>query len=150
MSKIALYLLGQPRLEVDGALVAVNTRKAIALIAYLAVTGQNHSREALDALLWPDSTPRKARAALRTTLSILKKVLNGEWLVAERKTVGLDDTTDVWVDVVQFRHLLAESRGDDCARQLDPLSRAVELYQGDFMAGFSLRDSVYFDEWQFF
>jgi serine/threonine protein kinase/DNA-binding SARP family transcriptional activator len=93
VSKIALYLLGQPRLEVDGALVAVNTRKAIALIAYLAVTGQNHSREALDALLWPDSTPRKARAALRTTLSILKKALNDEWQFFQAEALRRDLAT---------------------------------------------------------
>ena len=33
---------------------------------------------------------------------------------------------------------------------LDPLQAAVALYRGDFLAGFSLRDSVVFDDWQRF
>ena len=39
MTTYALHLLGPPRLEVDGAIVRVGRRKAMALLAYLAVTG---------------------------------------------------------------------------------------------------------------
>ena len=31
-----------------------------------------------------------------------------------------------------------------------PLRRAADLYRGDFMAGFTLRDSANFDDWQFY
>ena len=37
-----------------------------------------------------------------------------------------------------------------CARCIAPLTRAVDAYRDDFLAGFSLRDSVNFDDWQFF
>ena len=37
-----------------------------------------------------------------------------------------------------------------CAECLPPLTEAVELYRDDFMAGFGLRDSAAFDDWQFF
>jgi predicted ATPase len=37
-----------------------------------------------------------------------------------------------------------------CPECLALLEEAVELYQDDFMAGFTLRDSPDFDEWQFF
>jgi len=33
---------------------------------------------------------------------------------------------------------------------VQPLEQAAAFYRGDFMAGFSLRDSAAFDEWQFF
>ena len=33
---------------------------------------------------------------------------------------------------------------------MEPLTRAVALYRDDFLAGFTLRDSVNFDDWQFF
>ncbi len=36
MSRLALSLLGPPRIERDGMFIDVDTRKAIALIAYLA------------------------------------------------------------------------------------------------------------------
>ena len=40
MSRLAIYLLGSPRIERDTMLIDVDTRKAIALIAYLAVSQQ--------------------------------------------------------------------------------------------------------------
>ena len=55
-----------------------------------------------------------------------------------------------------FRQALAGCRNhghaqaDVCPRCLEPLNAAVELYRDDFLAGFSLRDSAAFDEWQFF
>ena len=54
MSRLALHFLGPPRIELDGAPTQIGRRKAVALLAYLAVTGRTHRRESLAALLWPD------------------------------------------------------------------------------------------------
>ena len=54
MSELALFLMGSPRIERDGIVLNVDTRKATALIAYLAVTKQPQSRDSLAALLWPE------------------------------------------------------------------------------------------------
>ncbi len=70
---LRLLLLGPPQIERDGVPLEVDTRKAIALIAYLAVTGQVHSREALAALLWPEYEQDRAYANLRRTLWSLNK-----------------------------------------------------------------------------
>jgi DNA-binding SARP family transcriptional activator len=80
MSQLALFLLGAPRLERDGAPLQVERRKAMALLAYLAVTGRAHSREALAALFWPEHDQARARAALRRTLSSLNVALGAAWL----------------------------------------------------------------------
>ena len=155
MPRLKLFLLGTPRVELDGASVEVDTRKAIALIAYLAVTGQPHSRDALAALLWPDYDQTHARATLRRTLSALNKALGGAWLDAGRETVSLS-REDLWMDVAEFGARVAEcvrhaAPGDEaCKACLGPLSEAAGLYRGDFMAGFTLRDSPNFDDWQFF
>ena len=63
LGAINFYLLGSPRLERDGRLVQVDTRKAIALLAYLVITGKQHSRDTMAALLWPDYSQSNARAA---------------------------------------------------------------------------------------
>jgi DNA-binding SARP family transcriptional activator len=47
MSRLALFLLGPPRIECNGEPVEIRRRKAMALIIYLAVTGRSHSRDAL-------------------------------------------------------------------------------------------------------
>jgi len=75
MSRLALFLLGPPRIERDGVLVDVDTRKAIALLAYLAITRQQQSRDTLATLLWPEYDQTHARATLRRTLSVLNKAL---------------------------------------------------------------------------
>jgi DNA-binding SARP family transcriptional activator/predicted ATPase len=161
MARIALFLLGPPRLERDGVPLQFDTRKILALAAYLAVSsrgaeGRRISRESLIALLWPELEPDRARAILRRNLSLLRSALQGEWLVTDRQTAGIDPEADFWLDVDHFTRLVhtgeghGHSRDQDCPRCLEALTQAVALYQGDFLEGFSLRDSLAFDDWQFF
>ena len=104
-----LSLLGAPRIEHDGAELEVDTRKAIALLAYLAVTRRRHARDSLAGLLWPEYNQTRARAALRRTLSSLGAARAAGWLVADRESVDLV-RDEVWVDVDRFHALLAECR----------------------------------------
>ncbi len=156
MSNLRIYLFGSPVIELDGEPIQVDTRKAIAMFAYLAVTGVGHSRDHLATLLWPEYDQSRSRAALRRTLSPLKKALGEGWLLVDRDTVALDPAREPWLDVGEFRRLIAEATAHEQAREipcpacLDRLSQAVELYQSDFLAGFTLRDSPSFDDWQFF
>src|SRR6476660_4495494 len=89
MSHLTLSLLGHPRIEIDSSEITVDTRKAVALIAYLALTGQRQSRDTIAALLWPEYSQANARAALRRSLSTLNKALGGEHLISERESLGL-------------------------------------------------------------
>ncbi len=141
MSLLKLYFLGPPRLELNGKLVEPDTRKAIALVAYLALTGERYDRDALAALLWPELDGSRARAALRRTLSALKAAVGEAPLYATRTVIGLNPEA-TWCDVLAFRDLL---EGDPSDGELE---QAVDLYRDDFLAGFSLRDSLSFDDWQ--
>jgi predicted ATPase/DNA-binding SARP family transcriptional activator len=153
--RTTISLLGAPRIERDGAPVEVDTRKATALAAYLAVTRRGHTRDALAGLLWPEYNQSRARAALRRTLSSLGKARQEGWLLADRENVDLAHDA-IGVDVVRFEDLLAACKlhghpeSEVCPECLPPLTEAAELYGGEFMAGFGLRDSVAFDDWQFF
>jgi DNA-binding SARP family transcriptional activator len=155
MADTEITLLGAPRILHAGVPVEVDTRKAIALVAYLAVTGRRHTRDALSGLLWPEYGQTRARAALRRTLSSLKAARAEGWLVADREGVELDRGS-VLVDVDRFHGLLAACRAhghaasEVCPECLPPLEKAVGLYRDDFMSGFGLRDSAAFDDWQFF
>jgi len=79
-SRLLVHLFGPPRMERDGRPVAPDTRKAIGMLAYLALTGQAQARDRLAALLWPEADPERARGALRRTLSALRGVLGGKHL----------------------------------------------------------------------
>ena len=136
---LSLALLGPPVVRRDGAPVTFDTRKATALLALLAVTGREHSREQLADLLWPEADSAKGRASLRRTLSVTAAVM-GDGLVISRAAVALDPAL-VRVDVREFESLIGRP---DAAS----LERAAQLYRDDFLAGFTLRGCPEFEEWQ--
>jgi predicted ATPase/DNA-binding SARP family transcriptional activator len=149
-----LYLLGAPRLKLDGSHIRIERRKALALLAYLAVTRQPHTRETLAALLWPEYETSSAFAYLRRELWTLHEAL-GDRVVSDRETIALDtDPAQVWLDVHQFERSLAETTThghpakEVCLRCVEPLTEAAYLYRDRFLAGFSLKDSAPFEEWQ--
>ncbi|MDQ6649079.1 MAG: AAA family ATPase, partial [Actinomycetota bacterium] len=147
-----LTLLGTPVVERNGVRVSFDTRKATALLAYLAITGHPHSRDVLTALLWPEADRDRSRGALRRTLSVLNTATGGDCLVLDRQAVGLR-ADSVTVDVAEFERLAGDlghghPAGKVCPRCVPVLSTAAALYGDDFLAGFALRDSPEFDEWQ--
>src|SRR5262249_41737300 len=77
MSPLTLRLLGGFDAQADpGGPLAIPTRKAQALLAYLAQTaGQAHPRDRLATLLWGEMPPGPARNALRQALFVLRKAL---------------------------------------------------------------------------
>ncbi len=156
MPELKLFLLGYPQVELDGSTVELDTRKTLALLAYLAIEAKLFSREALAAMLWPDNEPKSAYHNLRRSLWTLNKRLGQEWLEADRTSVRLNSEIGVWIDAAAFRDHIHESdrhahAGDElCPACLLNLGAAVDLYRGGFMEGFTLPDSPAFDEWQFF
>ncbi|HSK97077.1 MAG TPA: hypothetical protein VK891_10710, partial [Euzebyales bacterium] len=105
MQELALRLLGPPSIEVDGAPLRVDTRKAVALLAYIALEGPQR-RESLSSLLWPESNDGRARAALRRTLSVLNRGLGNRWLDSDRALIGLSGD-GWWCDVNEFLDVAA-------------------------------------------
>jgi len=73
--RLKVQLLGSPHIERDGVAVKLETRKSIALLAYLAVTRQVHSRESVAALLWPDHDRERSHANTRRVLWALNSGL---------------------------------------------------------------------------
>ncbi len=156
MAQVALYLLGSPRVEANGKELHISRRKALALLAYLAVEGGSHQRDALATLFWPDHDRSSARADLRRALSELNRALGEGWAIADRQTAEFNSNAEFTVDVDAFRQHLAagtthgHSAAEACAECRPSLERAVELCRGPFLDGFTLSDSLAFDEWQFF
>jgi DNA-binding SARP family transcriptional activator len=80
MARLALYLLGPPRIELDGEPVHIGRRGALALLAYLAVTGRLHNREALASLLGRKFSQLRARGVdlWQTAQEMLEVAPNAE------------------------------------------------------------------------
>ncbi len=151
MPSLKLSFLGSPQIELDGQTIQIERRKALALLAYLAVTGETFARETLATLLWPEHDTAHALAYLRRTLWEINAALGKGWIEIDQEKVRLDAAQDLWLDTARFAALLAPCHAADVsAACLDDLAEAVTLYRDDFLAGFQVQDSNEFEEWQFF
>jgi DNA-binding SARP family transcriptional activator/tetratricopeptide (TPR) repeat protein len=149
---LVVEVLGPPRVTVDGAPLSVDTRKAVAVLAVLLLDGPT-PRERLAGLLWPDSDDRRARGALRRTLSVLGAGLDGRWLRSGRDEVHLDPDGR-WDDHTAFRTALDRVASHDhapnrpCEHCVAALRDAVALHRGELLDGFELRGGEAFDDWR--
>src|SRR5262245_25505836 len=103
MALLKLLLLGSPRLERDGGPIELNLRKALALLVYLAVSGQGRSGDAPAPLLGPESDAREGRARLRRTLHRLNEALGDDVLHAGSDVIRLHPASNLWLDCAAFR-----------------------------------------------
>ncbi len=141
--QLAVYLFGYPRLVLDGRKVGLDRRKALALVAYLAMTRRPVGRDEVVALLWPELDTSRARAALRRTPFALRSAVGDGFVVSTEQELTLSDDA-VWSDVEVFL------RGTEPGASRESAGAAIDLYRGDFLQGFSLREAPSFDEWQLF
>ncbi len=149
---VKLYFFGAPVIQRSGSYISVDRQKAIALLAYLLLTGHKHRRDVLANLLWPDLDQQRARAGLRRVLRTLRAAIGSAPVVADHETVGLRMRGAVWSDVTDFQQRLAHARVYAGQGGLDPTSQllleeAVALYRADLLAGFNLRDAPDFENW---
>ena len=142
MRTLRVALLGAPSIEVDGLPLAVDTRKATAVFALLALSGHGLTRAAIAEMLWPELDGERSRSALRRTLSTLRSGLGDGRLISDRASVSLN-LDGAWFDLGEFRAVAGEV-GADAAT----LAAAADLHRGDLLEGFGLRDAVQFDDWQ--
>jgi DNA-binding SARP family transcriptional activator/tetratricopeptide (TPR) repeat protein len=137
---LAIRLLGPLEVAVSGRAIVVDTRKALAIVALIAGEGRPFARDELAAIFWPESDDEAARGALRRTLSSLRSAVGDVGIVIGRAHVTLDPEASS-VDLADLERLAASSRAVD-------LEAAAALARGPFLAGFALRDSPAFDDWQ--
>ncbi|SDN76267.1 DNA-binding transcriptional activator of the SARP family [Afipia sp. GAS231] len=92
--RLSVSLVGRFGLRLNGRPIELRTRKAAAVLGYLALSDTKHeSRERLVGLLWSRSDEEKARASLRQVVRELRSVLEEAGFggfIAERLMIGVD------------------------------------------------------------
>lgn len=164
MAQIRFRFLGTFEIGIDATPVtSFHSDKARALLAYLALEPQEHSRQELAAFLWPEIGEQHARANLRNTLHRLRQTLDtaapgaaGQLLAVSRRTVQFNSDC-AWVDVHRFQRLIDEasahsseqrpSHATTVSSPLTQLEEALKLYRGELLWGFGVVDAPAFDEW---
>jgi predicted ATPase/Tfp pilus assembly protein PilF len=144
---LEVALLGGIAFRLGGLPISrFSTRAEMALLAYLAHSGQAHNREALADLLWDASTTGQSLSNLRTALAQLRKQV-GDTLIVTQKTVAVTSQVHQQTDSARFQSLLAGVGRDKSAGTMNQLSQGLDLYKGEFMAGFSRPNVPRFNDW---
>ncbi|MCA9930175.1 MAG: tetratricopeptide repeat protein [Anaerolineales bacterium] len=150
---LRLSLLGSPLVQLGDELVAgLSPQKVKALLIYLAYTAQPQPRELLADLFFDDRPPKQAAANLRAMVSRLRRRL-GPFIVAGRGIVSFDTSADFWLDTAVFTPILQTVQqelahdGSLTPETAVQLTNALELYRGEFLAGFHVREARNFGEW---
>ena len=159
MEGLRIRLFGGLSLEREGQFVPpIPSRIGRSLFAYLVT--QRHatppSRDLLAGMFWPDNTETQARRRLSHSLWQIQSVLAeldgaDKYLIASPTSVRFDAKAEHWLDVDDFDRVLNSFKGTlgeeigAPAVRLSELDSALELYKGDFLAGF-YEDWVKFEQ----
>ena len=131
---LEVRLIGAFEIRCNGKAVALSSRLAQSLFAYLILTaGTSHRREKLAGLFWPDSTDARARASLRHELWRIRQALNGSdarnLLHSDDIAIGIDASTDYRVDTRELERTAPDASIDD-------LITALTACSGELLPGF--------------
>lgn len=140
---LVLKLMGVPQISLAGVpITQFVSRKAQALLIYIAVTGKLHSRERLAELFWQNLPTSKAMNNLRAILPNLRQLV-GSHLLITRQTVAFNRDCSYCLDVEAIQELGQCST----AANFQGLAEAVIHYSGDFLEGFDLPEAPEFENW---
>ncbi|MBI1880857.1 MAG: hypothetical protein HYR94_21985 [Chloroflexi bacterium] len=153
--RLIIRLLDHVVIEIDGQpLSRLPSRAAEALLIYPVCHDQPIPRETLADLLWSERTQKQGLTNLRTILTSLRWELD-DYLTVTRQTLAFNHAADYWLDVTEFENQLSQLQQQPHATTpLSPetahhLQTAADLYRGDFLASFSLREGHDFEAWTF-
>ena len=130
--ELKLKLFGPLKVVFDQKDIRFSFSKMEALLYYLAVMGQVN-RDEIAGILWGAKENQVARKNLRNTVYQANKIFEGDVIVSPtRSSLALNPDLSLSLDVQLFER--------------DPISH-LDLYQGDFLEGFYVKDDEDFDQW---
>lgn len=137
---IELYLLGPIQIKHHGKILSgFESRKALALLCYLAAQKRSTSRAQLVHLFWGNKEEARGRANLSRVLHNNAALLPDCFDIA-RDMIEFKAATSIFVDIHYFLELT--KRPD-----LPSLLEATTYYRGHFMADIAVKDCPEFDAW---
>ena len=129
------------------------SRRTRALLAYLVCHPDRAlPRESLGALLWPEVDPATSRHNLRQAFYNLRHTLTppaggASPLTTRHDSLAFTPPPGAWIDLAIFTDALRRARSLQDGIDPGELARAVEVYGGDFLAGFWFPGGTAFEEW---
>lgn len=149
VAPLRIYLFGRLQIQrADGTAVGLESAKVQELLCYLLLRrGHPQSRDALAALLWPDTSAERARKYLRQALWHLRAALDMDAVAGEPAclvaapdaSIAIQPHDGLWLDLLEFEDTFGRVQrvpGPELSRaQATALEEAIRLYQGDLLEG---------------
>jgi predicted ATPase/DNA-binding SARP family transcriptional activator len=131
---LEVRLIGTFDIKCDGKPVAISSRAAQSLFAYLILNaGTPSRREKLAGMFWPEVTEEKARAYLRHELWRIRKALAPQtkidYLLADDVNISFNSFAEYWVDVTALVN-------SNETVSVEELMSVLSTYQGELLPGF--------------
>jgi DNA-binding SARP family transcriptional activator len=152
MTHFCLTFFKRPHLSQDGVEKNLRSSKFLALLAYLSGEEVGSClRSDLASLFWPETSEQAGLQNLRQAIYQWGKVFSNlshseksaghdisvPFLRISRSAIQFCPNHSVFIDTLEFVKAI----------QMGNLERAVELYQGEFLGGFVVKDSLALEEW---
>jgi len=136
MSEVYIKLFGTPVVTEDEKEVTFPYAKVRALFYYIAVN-KKATRDELATLLWTEENDSVAKKNLRNAIYQIKKSFKKEVILSpDNSIVMLNNKLDIYTDVDLF---LQDKDKEKC----------IDVYKGDFLKGFYVKNAEGFEEWVF-
>ncbi len=129
-----IKLLGQPRILVNNKNIRFPYKKAEALLYYVLIK-KRLSKDQIGDVLWPNEGEIElVKKNIRNAIYTIRKLMGKDFLIKlGTDMVGVNPATEIKLDIAMF-HMNEEDAN-------------LDLYQGDFLEGFFLKDNIEFEEW---
>lgn len=144
MQQVVFRLLGPPEILYKDQPIKIPRRRSRALLYYLISTQSPQPRERLLTFLCGDVDEESARKTFKTLLAEVRAQLRGfdpniEWIINDGDQLKLNPRAPLWLDTEIFEKVTAVTSRN--------LHQAIDLYRGNFLDGFFLKDAPDFDAW---
>lgn len=127
---IECNLFGLPIVRENGKEIILPVNKMSAVLYYVLIN-KVVSRDELSGMFWGDSSDQKAKTSLRNALHKLRRLFQEEIIISTSKSiVAVNTDVEIKIDVEEFEK-----------------SVNTNLYKGDFLKGFYLKNVIEFENW---
>lgn len=153
MSRGHICLLGEVDIRVDGVNVTDKlSNKAIGLLCFLCTNkGKKFTRDRLCTFFWNNTTIENARYNLRYSLWVLRKIFNHgdcDLFISSKDSCMINPDFDYYIDVLDFNFIIENFTAEE--NPILALEKCKEIYNGEFLEGFYLKNCPDFNDWIFY
>ncbi len=129
MNHVYVKLLGIPSVELNRIKITFPYKKSEALFYYVCIN-KKVSREEATSMFWSDTGEETARKNLRDALYKIKSSIHEDIFSPSKSTIEFSDNFSFEIDTDEIME-----------------SNAFDLYSGDFLFNFSVKNCYEFEEW---